>query len=137
MAHHSSEARRVRRELDKELAATAAATGRNLVWSAADHQVLELISAAIGRKVDLSQDYAATQEPKTRVKLSAEIRLIESTYRAAVETGPHRRGRADEHHINEGTARGLRPLGPRRRCRLRCPAGSTSFLGCTSICARR
>lgn len=46
---HCAEARRVRRELDKELAATATATGRSLVWTAADRQVLQLIMSAIDR----------------------------------------------------------------------------------------
>ncbi len=78
MAHHSSEARRVRRELDKELAASGAASGRNLVWSAAETQILDLISAAIDRKVDLSADYAAAADAKLRVKLSGEIRLLEA-----------------------------------------------------------
>jgi hypothetical protein len=78
MAHHSSEARRVRRELDKEPAATAAATGRNLAWSAAELQVLELITAAIDRKVDLSTIYAEAKDPKARAKLAAEIRLTEA-----------------------------------------------------------
>ena len=34
MAQHSSEARRVRRELDKELAESGTASGRELVWRA-------------------------------------------------------------------------------------------------------
>lgn len=77
MARHSADASRVRRELDKELAESAAVSGRELVWSAAETQVLELISAAIDRKVDLSRDYAAATEPNVRVKLSGEIRLTE------------------------------------------------------------
>lgn len=74
---HSPEARKVRRELDKELAAAGAASGRDLVWSAAETQVLGLISAAIDRKVDLSADYAAATGANVRVKLSSEVRLLE------------------------------------------------------------
>jgi len=76
---HSPEARRVRRELDKQLAATSAATGRDLVWTPQDKVVLSLIQAAIDRKNDLQQIYsAAVDEPKLRVKLSAELRLVEA-----------------------------------------------------------
>lgn len=75
---HSTEARRVRRELDRELAQSAAASGRTLEWSAQDLAVLELIMSAIDRKVDLTATYeSADGEPKLRVKLAAEIRLIE------------------------------------------------------------
>jgi hypothetical protein len=75
---HSAAARRVRRELDKQLAATAAATGRDLVWTAQDRIVLSLIQAAIDRTCDLQRDYAAAEDGKTRAKLSAELRLLEA-----------------------------------------------------------
>jgi uncharacterized protein YqeY len=75
---HCAEARRVRRELDEQLAATAKVTGRNLVWSAQDREVLALITSAIDRKVDLTKAYEAEEETKLRVKLSTEIRLLES-----------------------------------------------------------
>jgi hypothetical protein len=39
---------------------------------------LDLISAAIDRKVDLSADYAVATDAKIRVKLSAEVRLLEA-----------------------------------------------------------
>jgi transposase InsO family protein len=75
---HSAAARRVRRELDQQLAATAAATGRDLVWTAQDRVVLSLIQAAIDRTCDLQRDYAAAEDAKTRAKLSAELRLLEA-----------------------------------------------------------
>jgi hypothetical protein len=73
-----AEARRVRRELDKQLAASAAASGRDLVWTAQDRVVLSLIAGAIDRRRDLTADYAAATEAKIRVKLSAELRLLEA-----------------------------------------------------------
>jgi short-subunit dehydrogenase len=76
---HCAEARRVRRELDKQLAATAAASGRTLVWTAQDREVLELIASAIDRKCDLQRDYAAAEEAKTLAKISAELRLTEAS----------------------------------------------------------
>jgi len=75
---HCPEARRLRRELDAQLAATAAATGRTLVWTAQDREVLALISSSIDRKCDLQKDYATAGEAKTRVEISAELRLLEA-----------------------------------------------------------
>jgi hypothetical protein len=76
---HCAEARRVRRELDAQLTSTAAATGRNLVWTAQDRELLALIASTIDRKCDLHKDYAAAIEAKTRVKISAELRLLETS----------------------------------------------------------
>jgi hypothetical protein len=75
---HCAEARRVRRELDKQLAASAAASGRDLIWTAQDKIVLGLIISSIDRKCDLQRDYAAAVDGKTRVRVSAELRLIEA-----------------------------------------------------------
>ena len=75
---HCAEARRVRRELDKELAETGVRSGRSLVWTAADREVLALIASAIDRKCDLQRDYSAAEDAKTRVKISAELRRIEA-----------------------------------------------------------
>jgi hypothetical protein len=69
----------MRRELDEQLAAAATASGRTLVWTAQDREVLTLISSAIGRKCDLQRDYAQAVEPKLRIKLSAELRLLEAS----------------------------------------------------------
>jgi hypothetical protein len=74
---HCAEARRVRRELDNELAETGVRSGRSLVWTAADREVLTLIASAIDRKCDLQRDYSAAEDAKTHVKIGAELRLIE------------------------------------------------------------
>jgi hypothetical protein len=67
----------VLQELDSELASASARTGRSLVWTAADREVLTLIASAIDRKVALGRDYAVAEDVKSRVKLSAELRLLE------------------------------------------------------------
>ncbi|MGO9382391.1 MAG: hypothetical protein ACLP4W_09910 [Mycobacterium sp.] len=69
----------MRRELDKQLAKSAAASGRPLVWSAQETAILDLISTQIDRKFDLAADYALAGEMKTRVKISAELRLLEAS----------------------------------------------------------
>lgn len=76
---HSPEARRVRSELDKQLAASAAVSGRDLVWTAQDKVILGLIVSSIDRKCDLQRDYSAAVDAQTRVKVSAELRLVEAS----------------------------------------------------------
>ncbi|SPM43347.1 hypothetical protein RMCFA_4575 [Mycobacterium numidiamassiliense] len=76
---HCAESRRVRRDLDKQLAASAAASGRPLVWSAQDRVVLDLISTQIDRKNELFADRAVADDMKIRVKISAELRLLEAS----------------------------------------------------------
>ncbi len=76
MARHSPEARRTRRELDKRLAAVGAASGRDLYWTPQEVQILDLITDAIDKRADLQADYLAATDPKTRVMLSTEIRLL-------------------------------------------------------------
>lgn len=65
------------RALDAELAASSKRTGTTLVWTAADRAVLDAIAANIDRCVDLTADYQASTQPEVRVKLSAELRLLE------------------------------------------------------------
>lgn len=74
---HSRQARKVLRELDAELAASSERTGTTLVWTAADRVILAAIAANIDRRADLSAEYESCTEPKIRVKLSAELRLLE------------------------------------------------------------
>ena len=76
---HTSEARRLLRELDAELASASEHAGRNLVWTPQDRAVLELIADQTDRKVELSAEYAVAEETMARVKLSAELRLLEGS----------------------------------------------------------
>jgi hypothetical protein len=48
------------------------------VWTAADRANLDALACNIDRRVDLGRDYEASTEPKVRVKLSAELRLLEN-----------------------------------------------------------
>lgn len=76
----SAEARKVRRELDKELESASKRSGRKLEWSAAERAVLDLISACLDRISDLKAAYQSAVEAgevKVMVKLSTELRLSE------------------------------------------------------------
>jgi hypothetical protein len=75
----SSEARKVLRELDAELASASKRAGKTLVWTAADRALLTLIASNIDRRVDLAALYSAAEDVKSRVKLSAELRLLEGS----------------------------------------------------------
>jgi len=73
----SAEARRVLADLDTELVASSARCGQTLVWTAADREVLRLIATNIDRKCALQRAYDKAKDVKTRVMLSAELRLLE------------------------------------------------------------
>jgi uncharacterized protein YqeY len=75
----SAEARKVLRELNAELSSTAVRTGQQLLWSAAEAQILELIASTLDRKCDLTRDYEQANTPALRVKLSGELRLLENS----------------------------------------------------------
>lgn len=77
----SAEARKVLRELDAELAQSAIRLGEpSLEWSAAERVILDQIADGIDRKVDLLEAYStAVDDPKARVKLSSELRLLEQS----------------------------------------------------------
>jgi hypothetical protein len=75
----SSEARKVCRELDKELAAAGLRSGQNLVWSAAEEAILGLISDEIDRKERLLDAWEQATDAKVQCKLSAEARLLEQS----------------------------------------------------------
>jgi hypothetical protein len=75
----SDEAQRVLRALDAELAAAAKTAGRELVWSAAEREVLDLIAAQIDRKVELAQRYAEADQVRVKLALATEVRLTEAS----------------------------------------------------------
>lgn len=77
MAHRSSEARRIRRELDKQLAAVAVATRQPLTWTPEEVAVLDMISNVFDRKALLEARLPVADDDKALVKLSGEIRLLE------------------------------------------------------------
>jgi hypothetical protein len=73
----SPEARKVMRELHKELESASNRARKKLEFSAAERSVLDLISANLDRISDLRAAYAEVSEVKVRVKLSTELRLLE------------------------------------------------------------
>jgi hypothetical protein len=78
MMARSAEARRVLAELDNELCVASERGGQNLVWTASERAILGLIGATIDRKVWLSRAQSRTEDVRLRVKLSAELRLLET-----------------------------------------------------------
>ena len=65
--------------LDAELAMNSQQIGQPLEWSAAESAFRELIADTIDRRVDLQALYAdSVDDPKTRLKVCAELRLIET-----------------------------------------------------------
>jgi hypothetical protein len=80
-AAHTVEATALLDELDAELADSSAERGllEPLVWSAAEQAVREAIACTVDRKVDLWNRYRASDDDKIRVKLSGELRLLETS----------------------------------------------------------
>jgi hypothetical protein len=54
----TAETRNLLRELDVELAGASQRSGRSLVWTAQDRELLTLIGSTIDRRVDLAAHYA-------------------------------------------------------------------------------
>ncbi len=79
MAARSPEARKVLRELDKELVQAGSRLGQALVWSAQETAILAQISSILDRKHDFLAAYEAAEDTPLRLKISAELRLLEST----------------------------------------------------------
>jgi hypothetical protein len=78
MAAKSAEARKVLRELDRELAEAGRSKGVNLVWSAAEASILAQIASVLDRKHDFLAVYEAPEtDLMTRLKISSEVRLLE------------------------------------------------------------
>jgi hypothetical protein len=80
---HCAEARALLAALDAELKENSEERGLSddeaLSWSAAESAVLDMVACAVDRKVDLWARYLASDDDKVRVKLSTEIRLLESS----------------------------------------------------------
>jgi hypothetical protein len=66
-------------EFESQLAVLSARTGKKQSFTPTETAVLGLISAQIDRKVDLRRMYAKTDDPKLMVKLSGELRLLETS----------------------------------------------------------
>lgn len=77
MKARSAEAQALLAALDAEVAAAAKDAGHELVWSAAERDVLDMIGAAIDRRVQLSAAYETCEGVATRLKIATELRLTE------------------------------------------------------------
>jgi hypothetical protein len=74
----SKEAQHLLAELDAELAASAGRSGRCLIWSATERDILSMIGAAVDRRVELSAAYQRPRTPlATKLKIATELRLTE------------------------------------------------------------
>jgi hypothetical protein len=89
---------------DAKLASAAALRTRDLVWSAQEKAVLAQLASALTRKEDLLQMYQDASAVKTKLPLSAEIRLLDRRrrgccarsrpiFRSRIACGVPRRGR--------------------------------------------
>ena len=78
-AAKSPQARKVLRELDKQLADAAAREGLKLVWSAQERAVLDLLASTLDRKAEFSQLYRDAEDPKLKLALGAELHLLEQS----------------------------------------------------------
>jgi hypothetical protein len=74
---HCYAARKLRRELNAELAFVAQQTGQTLVWSTAEAALIERAMATVDRIGDLQKDYDAAETAKQRLVISTEIRLCD------------------------------------------------------------
>jgi hypothetical protein len=75
----SAAARKLLAALDAELAEAAERRGQRLIWTAAETAILDDIAFTVDRMVRLRRDWSRAEDPKMRVKLSAELRLLETS----------------------------------------------------------
>jgi hypothetical protein len=75
----SAAARKLLAALDAELAAASERRGQKLVWTASESAILDDIAFTVDRMARLRRDWSRTEDVKLRVKLSGEIRLLETS----------------------------------------------------------
>jgi hypothetical protein len=75
----SAAARQLLRALDEELGSASKSTGRELVWSAAEVQVRELLADSVDRRVELNGRYKSVEMVSLKLKIAAEIRLLDAS----------------------------------------------------------
>jgi hypothetical protein len=75
---HSVEALKLAADLDRELAAYGESRGVQLSWSVPERATISLIQDQVDRKVELTAAYDSAED-KQRLRLAAEIRLIEGS----------------------------------------------------------
>jgi hypothetical protein len=50
-----------------------------LHWDASERKVLDMIAAHVDRRVDLTADYDAAEQVRTRIAVATELRLLETS----------------------------------------------------------
>jgi hypothetical protein len=87
---HCGEAQALLAELDAELAENSAERGLldPLVWSAAERAARESIARTVDRQQDLWARYHASDDDKTRVQISGELRLLEASLSRLLKAVP-------------------------------------------------
>ena len=113
----SAQARAVLDGLDAELAANAEQLGQQLEWSAAERAIRDLIADTVDRRTDLLRLYRATDDGALMVKLSAELRLLETSLARLLKQVKTELPAADIAEVAEGTAGCEHTLEGRRGCR--------------------
>jgi hypothetical protein len=74
----STEATKLLAQLNIELAEASAAAGEQLVWSAAETELLKFLGDAIDRKCALARAFDGAESASAKLSFSAEIRLLET-----------------------------------------------------------
>lgn len=74
----SRAAQRLLAALDAELEAASKAAGADLIWSAAEEQIRELLADAVDRRDELNRRYKSIEMLSLRLKVAAEIRLLDA-----------------------------------------------------------
>jgi len=75
----SAAARKLLAALDVELSAASERRGQKLIWTASESAVLDDIASTVDRMVRLRRDWSRADDPKLKIKLSAELRLLETS----------------------------------------------------------
>ncbi|MCH9732274.1 MAG: hypothetical protein K0U84_21835 [Actinomycetia bacterium] len=65
-------------DLDAELARASEREGGELVWTAAEREVLAMIANTVDRREALKKRFVNSRDVKTAAKASGEIRLLDS-----------------------------------------------------------
>ncbi len=74
------------RELNVQLAAAGERSGMKLSWTPQETEALRLLADQIDRKCELFAEYQQAVEPKAKVALSAEVRLLENSIGRMLKT---------------------------------------------------
>lgn len=73
----SGDAQRIIAALNAELAESAKQVGHELIWSAAEQDVIDMIAAEVDRRVELTVAWEACDNVNVRLRLATELRLLE------------------------------------------------------------